>query len=67
MCGHTFYHHCIKNLITKNKDKGSKVKCPINKGSIEVDKTNHVLFAKNIALISLLRKPKVDQLDNEFL
>jgi hypothetical protein len=56
MCGHTFCHKCIKTLITKKKDKGFKVKCPIDKGSMEMEKPNPSMFPKNIALIDLLNK-----------
>ena len=67
MCGHTFCHHCIKSLITKKKEKGFKVKCPIDKTSIEMEKPNPSLFPKNIALIAIINKPKDSQSYNEFL
>jgi len=67
MCGHTFCHKCIKSLITKIKDKGFKVKCPIDKGCMQMEKPNPNLFPKNIALINMLNKKKCDFISNEFL
>lgn len=58
ICGHTFCHKCIKGFVTKKKDQGFRVKCPIDKGMMEMEKPSANMFPKNLVLINLMNKNK---------
>lgn len=71
MCGHTYCHNCIKQLI-KRKDNRYSIRCPEDRQTITIDIASPSHFPKNIALLEAIRRRNKEKEDhsqdhNEFL